>query len=161
MPSESSQPLFEFSLNLLYKMDLQLGNYLRGQFWMPASSAYSRSFLCVLNVKILSHNRYICWACKPHPFSGLVAGATLAVIISVLYTGDATTVMYIISAFLLMKLFDDTVVQPFVLAKSVDMHPLLVLLAVIIGGKLFGVFGMLLSVPVTGLIKVALAGKRH
>jgi predicted PurR-regulated permease PerM len=36
------------------------------------------------------------------------------------------------------------------------MHPLLVLLAIIIGGELFGMLGMLLAVPATGFVKVVL-----
>jgi predicted PurR-regulated permease PerM len=34
------------------------------------------------------------------------------------------------------------------------MHPLVVLLSVLIGGKLFGILGMLLSVPIVGFMKV-------
>ena len=63
-------------------------------------------------------------------------------------------VLYIIVAFTLIRLIDDILVQPIVVAKSVHMHPLIVLLAVLIGGKLFGILGMLLSVPVVGFIKV-------
>lgn len=42
-----------------------------------------------------------------------------------------------------------------IVARSVNMHPLVVLLAVIVGGQFFGILGMLLSVPVTGFLKVA------
>jgi len=47
-------------------------------------------------------------------------------------------------------------VQPVIVAKSVDMNPLTVLLVILAGGKLFGILGMLLSVPIAGFIKVVL-----
>ena len=47
-------------------------------------------------------------------------------------------------------------VQPLLVAKGVHLHPLLVLLAIIIGGELFGMLGMLLAVPATGFVKVVL-----
>jgi predicted PurR-regulated permease PerM len=64
--------------------------------------------------------------------------------------------LYVILAFSLIKLLDDAIVQPVIVAKSVHMHPLTVLLAVLAGGKLFGILGMLLSVPVVGFLKVVL-----
>jgi predicted PurR-regulated permease PerM len=36
------------------------------------------------------------------------------------------------------------------------MHPVIVLIAIMVGGQLFGVLGMLLAVPFTGFFKVVL-----
>jgi len=55
-----------------------------------------------------------------------------------------------------VKLADDAIIQPLTVAKSVEMHPLLVLLVIIIGGQAFGILGMLLSVPVVGFTKIIL-----
>jgi predicted PurR-regulated permease PerM len=46
------------------------------------------------------------------------------------------------------------IVQPIVLSKSVDLHPLIIVFAVLIGGKFFGLLGLLLAVPAAGMIKV-------
>ena len=40
-------------------------------------------------------------------------------------------------------------------AKSVDLHPLIVLIVVMIGSDLMGIVGMLIAVPVTGILKVS------
>jgi len=88
------------------------------------------------------------------PYFGPIVGAVLALIVSILQTGSFEKVLYVILAFTIIKLLDDAIVQPVVVARSVHMHPLTVLLAVLIGGKLFGILGMLLSVPVVGFIKV-------
>jgi putative permease len=148
---------FEFSLNLLYKMDLQLGNYLRGQFMDAVIfGLLSTAALWFLGVKYFLLIGTFAGLANLVPFLGPIAGATLAVVVSVIDTGTFTQGLYVVLAFALIKLVDDAVVQPLVVARSVHMHPLTVLLAVLAGGKLFGVLGMLLSVPATGFVKVVL-----
>jgi putative permease len=147
---------FEFALNVLYKMDLQLGNYLRGQFLDALVIGVLSTFaLFILNVKYFFLFGAFAGLANLVPYLGPVAGALLAIIVTIFDTGDMMMAAYIALAFTLVKLLDDVLIQPLIVAKSVDMHPLLVLLAVIIGGKFFGILGMLLSVPVTGFIKIA------
>jgi putative permease len=146
---------FEFSLNLLYKMDLQLGNYLRGQFLDATIFGVLSVFaLWLLGVKYFLIIGIFAGLANLIPFLGPLAGAAPAIIVSVLDTGNFAAALSVIIAFALIKLIDDALVQPLVVAKSVHMHPIVVLLAVIIGGKLFGILGMLLSVPVACFIKV-------
>jgi len=149
---------FEFSLSMLYKMDLQLGNYLRGQFLDALIFGILSIFsLWLLNVKYFAAIGLFAGLANLIPFLGPVAGAAPAMIISVIDTGSFTPALYVLLAFGVMKLIDDSLIQPLVVARSVDMHPLLVLLAVIVGGKFFGILGMLLAVPVTGFLKVVLS----
>lgn len=148
---------FEFALNLLYKMELQLGNYLRGQFL----DAVVVGILSTIALRILGIEYYFVFGAFAGlanlvPYLGPVAGASLTIIVSLFKTGDLAMAAYIALAFTLVKLIDDSLIQPIIVAKSVDMHPLLVLLAVIIGGRFFGILGMLLSVPVVGFLKVAI-----
>lgn len=146
---------FEFSLNLLYKMDMQLGNYLRGQFLDACVVGILSVFaLWLLGVKYFLIIGVFAGLANLIPYLGPVAGVTPAVLITILDSGDMTLAFYIIIAFALIKLVDDALVQPLIVGRSVKMHPLLVLLAIIVGGKFFGVLGMILSVPVAGFIKV-------
>ncbi len=149
---------FEFSLNLLHTMDLQMGNYLRGQL-LDAIIFGTMSIvaLWVLGVKYFLVIGIFAGIANLVPFLGPVAGASAAAMVSIIDTGDLAGAGLIALAFVVLKLIDDTVVQPLVVARSVDLHPLLVLFAVIVGGKFFGVLGMLLAVPITGFIKVVMA----
>ncbi|HEX8947514.1 MAG TPA: AI-2E family transporter [Dissulfurispiraceae bacterium] len=147
---------FEFTLNLLYKMDVQLGNYLRGQFLDALIiGVLSTIALWILNVKYFFVFGAFAGLANLIPYLGPVAGAALAIVVTIFDTGSTAAAPSIALAFVLVKLLDDTLIQPLIVAKSVDMHPLLVLLAVIIGGKFFGILGMLLSVPFTGFMSVA------
>lgn len=148
---------FEFSMNLISKMDWQLGRYLRGQFLDALIfGILSICALWFLGVKYFLLIGIFAGLANLIPFLGPIAGATPAIIVSIIDTGGLALAGSVILAFVVMKLIDDSIIQPIVVARSVNMHPLLVLLAVIIGGKFFGILGMLLSVPVTGFAKVAL-----
>jgi predicted PurR-regulated permease PerM len=146
---------FEFTLYLFYKLHAQVGNYLRGQFIDAIIVGTMAVFaLWVIDVKYFFLIGIFAGLANLIPYFGPIAGAVLALVVSILQTGSLEKVFYVILAFTIIKLLDDAVVQPVVVARSVHMHPLTVLLAVLIGGKLFGILGMLLTVPVVGFIKV-------
>lgn len=146
---------FEFSLDLLYKMDRQLGNYLRSQFIDAVTfGILSTLALWILGIKYFLFIGAFAGLANLIPYIGPIAGALPAVLVSVFDTGDVVQATQVVIVFILLKLLDDVIVQPMLVAKNVDLHPLLVLLAIIVGGQLFGVLGMLLAVPFTGFIKV-------
>ena len=146
---------FEFSLYLLHKINVQVGNYLRGQV-LDATivGLLATGALWVLGVKYFIMIGLFAGIANIIPYFGPVTGAVIAIIVSILQTGDFHLASYVILAFIIIKLLDDAIILPMVMSKSVHISPLTVLLAIMIGGKLFGVLGMLLSIPVAGFIKV-------
>jgi putative permease len=148
---------FEFALDLLYKMDVQLGNYLRSQFTdAVVFGILATTALWLLGVKYFIFIGVFAGLANLIPYVGPVAGALPAVMVALFDAGDVTLALQIVLAFIILKLTDDMLVQPLLVAKGVHLHPLLVLLAIIIGGELFGMLGMLLAVPATGFVKVVL-----
>jgi putative permease len=148
---------FEFTLDLLYKMDVQLGNYLRGQF----VDALTFGGLSIIALWILGVNYFVflgafAGLANLIPYVGPIAGMVPAAIVAVLSTGNLGSAVSVVIAFIILKLLDDFAVQPLVVASSVEMHPVFVLIAIMIGGELFGILGMLLAVPVAGFFKVVL-----
>ena len=61
-----------------------------------------------------------------------------------------------LAATLVLNQVFDNVVTPRVVGGGVGLHPVLALFALVIGGELFGLWGMLLSVPIAGSIQVIL-----
>jgi len=55
----------------------------------------------------------------------------------------------------LVYTFDNGFVQPYVFSKSVDMHPIIIILLIIAGSQLFGILGMLLAVPIAAVIRTS------
>ena len=146
---------FEMSLNVLHKMDMQLGGYLRGQF-IEAVVVGSLSILAlwILGVKYFILIGIFAGLANFIPYVGPVAGAIPAIAVAITNGADSNLIIYIIVSFIIIQLIDNTVMQPLVLSKSVNLHPLIIVLAILIGGKFFGILGMFLAVPAAGCLKV-------
>ena len=146
---------FEFSLNVLQKMDLQLGNYLRGQFLVAfVVGAMATIALWLLNVDFFLVIGPVAGLANMIPYLGPIIGLLPAILASLVTSGNFETVPAIVITFMGIQLIDNMLLQPLILAKNVELHPLLVLVAILAGGKLFGVIGLLLAVPFTAILKV-------
>jgi predicted PurR-regulated permease PerM len=146
---------FEFTLSLLCKMDRQLGNYLRGQL----IEALVVGVLSVFTLWLLDIPYYLpagifAGLANVVPYLGPLAGAIAAILITLMTGGSSSTVILIIALFALIQMLDNFLVQPLVIARNVQLHPLLVALTVIIGGQLFGFIGLLVAVPTVAVVKV-------
>lgn len=148
---------FEFALNLIFKIDMQLGNYLRGQLLDALSVGILATIaLWLLDVKYMFAIGAFAGLANLVPYVGPLAGALAAMLVSLLDTGNLELTVYIGLAFLAVQLIDNMVLQPAIVARNVNLSPLVVLLAILIGGQFFGVLGMLLSVPLAAVLKVVL-----
>ncbi len=63
-------------------------------------------------------------------------------------------ILDIILMFIIVQQLDNNIVTPKLVGESVGLHPLMVMIALLIGGTLLGPLGMLLAVPAAGIIKV-------
>lgn len=89
------------------------------------------------------------------PYFGPIVGFVLAVIIGLL-DPNPMKALYGAIAILVIQQIDGWFIVPKVVGDSVKLHPIIVLLVILIGGNLFGLIGMVLAVPVAGLIRVFL-----
>jgi predicted PurR-regulated permease PerM len=86
------------------------------------------------------------------PNVGPIIAAVPAVIIAALYSPWQALLVAIL--YLLIQQLENYVIVPRVMSKAVELHPLAVLLALMVGGELMGVLGAVLAVPVTAAISV-------
>ncbi len=148
---------FEMTLNLLYKTDQQIGGYLRGQFFDAAIIGFlSVIALWILHVPYFLLIGVFAGLANMVPFVGPLTGAIVAILVVFVTNGTVNQMIMVAAAFAIIQLLDNVVVQPLVVAGSVQMHPLIVLFAVIIGGQFWGVLGMFLAVPAAAVLKVLL-----
>ncbi|NCU32051.1 MAG: AI-2E family transporter, partial [Candidatus Moranbacteria bacterium] len=59
----------------------------------------------------------------------------------------------VIIIYLLEQLLEGSIVQPYVMNKQVHIHPLVVISSLIFFGGIFGFIGVLLAVPIAGLLR--------
>ncbi len=148
---------FEVYINLLNKTDIQLGNYMRGQFAESLIvGTLAITVLTIMEVKYAFVIGLFVGLTNLIPYIGPLIGAIPAVLVSLFDTGDLKPALYVALALLFVQLADNLILKPLVVARAVNIHPMMVLLVVIIGGKFFGILGMLLSIPFTAIIQLVL-----
>jgi predicted PurR-regulated permease PerM len=146
---------FEMSLNILHKTSTQLGRYIRGQLIVAAIvGTLSIIALDLLNIRFYFFIGAIAGLANMIPYFGPIVGAIPAIIIALVDTGSFGAVVAVAVAFASIQLFENVFVSPFIVSKSVDLHPLTIIIVILIGGQLMGIFGMLLAVPTASIIKV-------
>jgi predicted PurR-regulated permease PerM len=86
------------------------------------------------------------------PLVGATLGAIPAVGVAFLHSITAGVVMLIV--FIVYQQFENHVLQPAIMSKTVQLNQLFVLVSVLIGVELFGFLGALLAIPTAGVIQV-------
>ena len=147
---------FEVTYWILKKVNVQLGRFVRGWIFDAAFVGIS----CGLGYYFIGINNalplgVISGLGHLVPYLGPIIGGVPAAIFSIIQYGDLSHVPFIFFLLLGVYALDNGFVQPYVFAKSVDMHPIVIILLVITGSQLMGVIGMLLAVPIASVLKTA------
>jgi putative heme transporter len=95
------------------------------------------------------------------PFAGAVLAGAVAVLVTLVSAGVTPAVIVLVVAVLVQQL-DNDFLAPIVFGRNLELHPLVVLGAIVAGTTLFGAFGAVLAVPVTAVaINVAAEWRAH
>jgi len=148
---------FEMTVHLLHKIDCQLSNYIRGQMLVSLCiGSLAAAALALLGIPYFLLIGAVAGLANMIPYFGPIVGAIPGIILNVVAKGSLAAALPVIAAFLLIRLIDDTLISPNILGRSLHIHPLLVIIVIFTGGEMFGIMGLLLCIPVTGIIKVTI-----
>lgn len=89
------------------------------------------------------------------PYFGAIFAGVLSVIITLL-TGGFFQALWAAIALIILQQIDGNFTSPKIMGEVLDASPLLIILAVTLGGGLFGIFGMIISVPIVITVKMAI-----
>ncbi|HEY6628873.1 MAG TPA: AI-2E family transporter, partial [Acidimicrobiia bacterium] len=87
------------------------------------------------------------------PFLGPIVGGALAALIALL-NGDVTQAIWAVVIMIAIQQLDNHVITPIVQRARVNLSPLVIILALIIGGSVAGLLGVLIAVPVTAAVRI-------
>jgi predicted PurR-regulated permease PerM len=90
------------------------------------------------------------------PYVGILAGVVLALAFAALDGAGAGRLVGVVAVFALAQPLEDYVLTPRLIGDQLELHPMFVFIALIIAGSLFGVLGLVLAIPVIGVVKVFL-----
>ncbi|MFB7873809.1 AI-2E family transporter [Nocardia sp. NPDC056064] len=89
------------------------------------------------------------------PMVGAFVAGALAVLVALVGNGF-TTAMIVLGIVIAVQQLEGNVLQPVLQSRSMELHAVIVLLAVTAGGSLYGITGAFLAVPVVAMIAVVL-----
>lgn len=87
------------------------------------------------------------------PIVGAFVAGALAVLIALVSLGFTKAVIVLILVVAVQQL-EGNILSPLLQSKAMNLHPVIVLISVTIGGSLFGIIGAFLAVPVAAMIAV-------
>lgn len=89
------------------------------------------------------------------PFFGAFLGAIPALIIA--FSQSLKIGIYMLLAVLIIQQLEGNIISPKIIGARLGMHPLLMVFALLAGGELFGIWGLLLAVPLVAVMRVLAA----
>jgi predicted PurR-regulated permease PerM len=168
---------FEVGLKLIYNIEKSVSSYLRGQF-LSAASVAGMSVAGLLLLNLFGANLtltffigIIAGLANLIPLIGPFVGMIPAILIAFMNNIGSEAAMAhmlfgvipspffildIILMFLVVQQIEGNLITPALVGKSVGLHPMIVMIALLIGGTILGPLGMLFAVPATGVLKVIL-----
>jgi len=166
---------FEIGLRLIYNVEKSVSAYLQGQFLAAASVA----LMSIIGLQILNFSGAnltltffigtIAGLANLIPLIGPFVGMIPAVLIAFMNNigNDAALshqlfgvvpspfyILDIVIMFIIVQQIEGNLITPTLVGKSVGLHPILVMIALLVGGTVLGPLGMLFAVPTAGVIKV-------
>ena len=159
MPNEYK---FEVEI-LLRKINAALGSYLRGQiFLVLLVSATLFIALSILGVKFALILAIFSGLAEIVPIIGPIVAASVAGIVA--FIGGTSnfsliplqTAIAVVVIYAVVRQVQDYLVNPYVMGKITNLHPLIILFAVIAGEHIAGILGLILAVPIAGILRILL-----
>jgi predicted PurR-regulated permease PerM len=160
---------FELSLTVLDRLDDAIGRYLRGtllECFLVGLTLTLGLILLGIPAGIAVAIGVVSGLLNAIPFLGTV----IALVIGVGYALIAENIkplvpglnpndlaLYVLILVVLVHVLDDVVFQPFVLGSAANVHPLVVVIAIIGGSLIMGLWGMLFAIPTVVVVKTAVA----
>lgn len=88
------------------------------------------------------------------PYLGPILGALPAVVVAFVAGTPLQALLVAVLLIVVVQQLEGQFLVPKVMQKAVGLSPVIVIIALLIGGKIFGVIGALLAVPVAATIAV-------
>ena len=121
------------------EMQQQIANYIRGklvEIFVVTAVTYVIFLIFGLNYPLLL--AVAVGISVLVPYIGAVLVAIPVVLVAIFQFGDTSTFWYIVIAFVVSQLLDGNLLVPFLFSEAVNLHPLVIIIAVLIFGGLWG-----------------------
>ncbi|MBL7841401.1 MAG: AI-2E family transporter [Cyclobacteriaceae bacterium] len=95
------------------------------------------------------------------PYVGIFIAALLPAVFALLTKDSAWYAVGVVAIFSTVQFLEGNFITPRITGSKVSINALAAIIALLIGGKILGIAGMILAVPITGVMRVLLAYSKH
>lgn len=88
------------------------------------------------------------------PYFGNLIGGTISVIFAFVSGGSIFLLLAVIGIFVVAQFLENYLLEPYIVGKQVELNPIVIIIMVILGEAVWGVTGMVIAIPLTGILKV-------
>ena len=142
--------------NLFGRIGNAIGNYVAGALVQATIAGFTAwIMLLILGVPYALPLAVIVFLLDLVPLVGATLGAIIVGIVTVFSDFPLDTIIWAIYAIVYQQV-ENSLIQPRIQARAVEVEPLVVLISVLFGSTLFGVLGALLAIPVAAAIQITI-----
>lgn len=137
---------------MIKAVDESLGNYIRGQLLISLSiTLITYAIYHLFDMKYALLLAIFMGVMNVIPYFGPIIGTIPAALISM--TVSTRLVIIIIVANALIQLLESSILSPYIMGKSIKIHPIFLIFILLIGAELGGILGMIIVVPAVTIIR--------
>ena len=90
------------------------------------------------------------------PYIGILVGSAIPALVTLVETGSPGKAAAVVGVFVFVQFLEGNFITPMITGSKVSINPMAAIIALILGGELWGTPGMILSIPLIAVIKVVL-----
>lgn len=136
---------------LTSNIDTALQQFIRGRMLMAIFvGLLTMAYLLVLRVDFAIIIGLITCVADIIPYIGPFLGCAPAVLFA--FMDSPMKALWVLILFVIVQWVENNILAPKLIGDSTGLNPLVILISIIIGGGIFGVWGMVISVPLTSII---------
>lgn len=142
---------------IIKKIELVVRNYLTGMLIVISLiSALNILGLTLLGIKFAFFFGLLAGILNIIPYIGVFIGSLLPITYTFITEGSLVKALGVMGIMWIIQFLEGNFITPNIVGSKVRLNPFAAILAVIIGGQLWGPLGMLLFIPLTAVLKVIL-----
>jgi predicted PurR-regulated permease PerM len=88
------------------------------------------------------------------PYIGILVGSAIPALLTLVETGSPAKAAGVIGVFVVVQFLEGNFITPMITGSKVSINPMAAIIALILGGELWGTPGMILSIPLVAVLKV-------
>lgn len=136
------------------KLNISLARFFRGSLLLMLIVGFIIGFtLWILGIKYYLLLGVIAGVCNIIPNIGYILSFVPAILIGLLSPSPLVNLIKIAGVYVGEQLLENFFLGPVIIGRSSKLHPVVVMIVLILGGTMFGFWGVLLAVPATIFIR--------